>query len=548
MKTAPQNRIRFVRWASLATIAASFFLLLRVLPVDRLFEALQVWVGQLGFWGPAIFAVAYALAATLLLPASALTLVAGAVFGLGTGMAAVWVGATLTVALSFLIARYLARARVERIAKENPKFGAVDKALGEEGWKIVALMRLSPVFPFGLQNYLYGVSSIRFWPCVLASAVFMLPGTFLYVYFGYIGGQAAAAASGGGADTAKLALQGAGLAATVLVTLYIARIASRAVKKHAAVEEAPDGGGGRQAPASVRDAAMPAAAALLLFAAALYAYRHREALQGWFHPPVVELRETYANDRGAATVDHSAFDRVARAYVDERGFVDYASLNENAADLDAYLAVLADAPFARLDRDGKLALLINAYNAFTLRLILENYPVDSIEAIPEERRWTAVRWNLAGGVYSLDQIEHEWLRPNFREPRIHFALVCAAVGCPPLRKEAYVAGRLEAQLEDQARKLHGGERWLRFDEENGELALTRFYRWYRWDFAQAYGSPLAVVSRYSPAVKKALDGGRKITIRWLDYDWSLNERRAPPAAPVSRQVRRPRLGAAGAEE
>ncbi len=533
MSAARQNRVRYVRWASLATIAAAFLLLLRVLPVDRLFEALQVWVGQFGFWGPAIFAAVYAVAATLLLPASALTLAAGAVFGLGTGVVTVWAGAVMAVALSFLIARYFARARVERLAGENPKFGAIDKALGEEGWKIVALLRLSPVFPFNVQNYLYGVSSIRFGPCVIASAVFMLPGTFMYVYFGYIGGQAAAAASGGGADAAKLALQGVGLAATVLVTLYIARVASRAVKKHAAVGEEPavESGGEQPTPASLQGAAILAAAALLLFAAALYAYRHRAALKGWFHPPVVELRETYANDRGAATVDHSAFDRVARGYVDEEGFVDYAALNENAADLDAYIAMLAKAPFDRLDRDGKLALLINAYNAFTLRLILDNYPLDSIEAIPEERRWTAVRWNIAGGAYSLDQIEHEWIRPNFREPRIHFALVCAAVGCPPLRNEAYVAGRLETQLEDQTRKIHSGGRWFGFDEGKGEVSLTQFYRWYRRDFEQVYGSPLAAVSRYSTAVKKSLDGGRKLTILWLDYDWSLNERR--PSKTVS---------------
>ena len=175
MSAAWQGRIRYVRWASLLTIAAAFLLLLRALPVDRLFAALQAWVGHLGFWGPAIFAAVYALAATLFLPASALTLIAGAVFGLGTGVAAAWLGAVLAVVFSFLIGRYFARARVERIAQDNPRFGAVDKALGEEGWKIVALLRLSPVFPFNVQNYLYGVSSIRFWPCVLASAVFMLP-------------------------------------------------------------------------------------------------------------------------------------------------------------------------------------------------------------------------------------------------------------------------------------------------------------------------------------------------------------------------------------
>lgn len=292
MDAARQKRIRCIRWLSLLTIAAAVVLLLRVLPVDRLFAALQAWVGQLGFWGPAIFAAVYALAATLFLPASALTLIAGAVFGLGAGVLTAWAGAVSASALSFLIGRYLARARVERLARENPKFGAVDKALGEEGWKIVALMRLSPVFPFNVQNYLYGVSSIRFWPCVAAGAVFMLPGTFLYVYLGFLGGQAAAAA-GGDADGVRLALQVVGFAATVLVTLHIARVASRAVKKYAVEGENPAAGNGSKQPrpASVQGAAVLAASALLLFALALYAYCNRETLQGRFPAPAAEFRE-----------------------------------------------------------------------------------------------------------------------------------------------------------------------------------------------------------------------------------------------------------------
>lgn len=279
-----------MRRVSLLTIAAAAFLLLRALPADRLFAALQAWVGELGFWGPAIFAVAYALAATLFLPASALTLIAGAVFGLGAGVLTAWAGAVSAAALSFLIGRYFARARVERLARRNPKFGAVDKALGEEGWKIVALLRLSPVFPFNVQNYLYGVSSIRFRSCLPASAIFMLPGTFLYVYIGFLGGQAAAA--GEGVDAAKLALQAAGLAATALVTLRVGKVASRAVGKYAAAGEKPEAGGGeRTEPASARGAAAAAAFALLLSALALYVWWNREALHDWFPAPAAELRE-----------------------------------------------------------------------------------------------------------------------------------------------------------------------------------------------------------------------------------------------------------------
>ena len=120
------------------------------------------------------------------------------------------------------------------------------------------------------------------------------------------------------------------------------------------------------------------------------------------------------------------------------------------------------APIDELGRDERLALLINAYNAFTLRLILDHYPVASITDIPADQRWDAVRWRLAGETYSLNQIEHELVRPNFREPRIHFALVCAAVGCPPLRTEAYTGELLEEQLEGQTRYSHAHDRWLRY--------------------------------------------------------------------------------------
>jgi hypothetical protein len=96
-----------------------------------------------------------------------------------------------------------------------------------------------------------------------------------------------------------------------------------------------------------------------------------------------------------------------------------------------------------MGRNEKLALLINAYNAFTLKLIVERLPVQSILDIPAAERWDAVRWKVGGQVWSLKQIEHEQIRPKFTEPRVHFALVCAAVGCPPLRNEAYDASRLD---------------------------------------------------------------------------------------------------------
>lgn len=271
------------------------------------------------------------------------------------------------------------------------------------------------------------------------------------------------------------------------------------------------------------------AVCILALAAGLLAFLQADWLRAqflrWFGPPHVELEESYAGVEGGTVFDHSSFDQLLGQLVDADGFVDYAGLEGRSAELDNYIAVLAEAPFDQMARDERLALLINAYNAFTLRLILDYYPTDSIRDIPSAERWDAVRWTLAGGTYSLNQIEHELVRANFREPRIHFALVCAAVGCPTLRTEAYVGERLEEQLEDQTRHTHASERWVRYHPDDNTIELTSLYEWYKDDFEQVAGSILDYAARYRQDLAADLEAGREIRVRFLDYDWSLNEQR-----------------------
>ena len=224
-------------------------------------------------------------------------------------------------------------------------------------------------------------------------------------------------------------------------------------------------------------------------------------LTRWLGPPPVAAVEAYSGTPATATFDHSRLDALLRAHVDAEGLVDYAALGRESAALDAYLASLASAPFEELGRDEKLALLIDAYNAFTLRLILDHRPVASIKDIPSGKRWDDRRWTLAGETLSLNQIEHERIRPRFREPRIHFALVCAARSCPPLRAEAYVGQRLEAQLADQTRRVHSDERWVRFDPASGTLQLTKLYDWYGSDFLQAAPSVEEYAAAREPSVR-----------------------------------------------
>ena len=188
------------------------------------------WVDTLGVWGPIVFIVGYALATVAFIPGSLLTLAAGAIFGLGRGTFYVFIGAAIGSALAFLVARYLARSSIEHRLESHPRFAAIDQAVAKEGRKIVFLLRLSPIFPYNLLNYALGLTSVTFRDYVIAS-IGMLPGTFLYVYYGKALGSLAAVA--GGARVEKGAgywiVLGAGLLATLVVTTLVTRIAGRAL-------------------------------------------------------------------------------------------------------------------------------------------------------------------------------------------------------------------------------------------------------------------------------------------------------------------------------
>lgn len=190
------------------------------------------WVESLGWLGPLVFILGYAVATVAFIPGSLLTLAAGAIFGLVQGTLYTLVGATLGASAAFLVARYGARGWIERRIAGNARFAAIDRAVGKEGFKIVALLRLSPVFPFNLLNYSLGLTRVRFLDYLLAS-VAMLPGSLLYVYYGKAAGSLAAVAGGVKAERGPeywLTL-GLGLVATIAVTTVITRLAGRALRQ-----------------------------------------------------------------------------------------------------------------------------------------------------------------------------------------------------------------------------------------------------------------------------------------------------------------------------
>lgn len=524
LKLARENRRRGVRLIAWLAIAASVIALVRALPLERVLDLVQSQVVDLGALAPLVFGVAYFVAALLFVPGSALTLAAGAIFGLAIGTATVSVASTLAAGASFLIARYVAREKVKAMAESNRTFGAIDRAIADGGWRIIGLLRLSPAVPFSLGNYLYGLTPVKFWPYLLASWLAMLPGTFLYVYLGHVGRSAASGVEK--TNPWQTVLLIAGLIATVAVTVYITRLARKALRDSALEEpqSAPSSvkAGGDKEPKPVGRLLTTAA---VLIALAACAQANQTRLGSLFGPPKATLAEAYRDVAEGATFDHSALDALLHSYVHEGGFVDYKGLATQGAALNASIATLTTADVDSLGRDERLAFLINAYNAFTLRLILDFYPIASIKDISADKRWDAVRWNIAGTKYSLNQIEHELIRPKFAEPRIHFALVCAAIGCPPLRNEAYTGARLEEQLTEQAMHVHTQDRWIRVHAGRDEVELTSLYKWYAGDFEQMAGSVVDFAARYSPELAALVSDGKQPRVTYLDYDWSLNELR-----------------------
>ncbi len=212
------------------SVAASF------LPFAQWIETISGWVETLGPFGVVGFALVYAVATLLFMPGSVLTISAGLIFGVVLGMLAAWSGAVLGASLAFLVGRYLARSKIEQQTKNNEKFQALDEAIGKRGWKIIALLRLSPLIPFNISNYFYGITKVGFWPYVLASAAGMLPGTLLYVYLGAVG---KAGVSGGGAEQhspLQYVFFGIGLLVTIGVTIWVSRIAKQALTQSGAIK------------------------------------------------------------------------------------------------------------------------------------------------------------------------------------------------------------------------------------------------------------------------------------------------------------------------
>lgn len=213
-----------------------------------------------------------------------------------------------------------------------------------------------------------------------------------------------------------------------------------------------------------------------------------------------------------------------------KSHVRYGLLKASPRELETYIHRLSDVTRAEFDKfteSQKLSYLINAYNAFTLTLVINNYPVSSIKKIGS---WFSTSWKikffkLFGELHALDDIEHEMIRKWFNEPRIHFALVCAARSCPALRDEAYTAERLDQQLADAARNFLQDKDRNYFDASSKTLYLSSIFKWYGDDFNKSHGTARQFVSAFIGGTNEEvkLIADQATALEYLSYDWSLND-------------------------
>lgn len=236
-------------------------------------------------------------------------------------------------------------------------------------------------------------------------------------------------------------------------------------------------------------------------------------------------------------LDFTLWDKLLRQYVNEQGRVDYAAWKKEQPQVLAnWLSSLKQLDLkSDASRSEQLALWINLYNAFTIATILERYPIESIlPKVLGVPNWIAFLWffqhrvyDAFGKRYSLAEIEHQILRKDLQEPRIHFAIVCASVGCPLLRSQAYIPEQVETLLDEDARRFINNPDKVRYDSASGTLYCNKIFKWYRQDFLSVASSVPEYIRSYLETYEKQetdLPLTANTPIAYLHYDWSLNQR------------------------
>lgn len=248
-------------------------------------------------------------------------------------------------------------------------------------------------------------------------------------------------------------------------------------------------------------------------------------------------------------IDYTHYERVLSGFVNDRGMVDYHQLKNSRSELDQFMNALDNlepSTYQDWDQAEQLSFWINAYNAITLKTVIDHYPIqagflkslvyprNSIRQIPGV--WDTLEFSVLGRKLTLNEIEHEIIRKDFREPRIHLALVCASNGCPPLRDEPYRGAQIDVQLDDQVHRFLSDPENFRIVRKQNRIYLSSIFDWFRQDFAETYSVEmgfsggkkserpvLKFISMYLDAQDVQYLQEGKYRIEYIEYDWSLNE-------------------------
>ena len=259
------------------------------------------------------------------------------------------------------------------------------------------------------------------------------------------------------------------------------------------------------------------------------------------------LASTALADGAGTAVER--YDAALKAHVNGAGLVNYKALKADSSDLDAYLQSVGDltpTTYAAWSEAEKISFWVNVYNAYTLKAIITNYPIkssffksalypkNSIRQISGV--WDGLEWSVMGRKLTLDHIEHQEIRAKFNEPRVHAALVCAALSCPPLRNEAYRGDALEAQLDDQMRDWLADPTKFKIDRRDATVYLSQIFDWFGGDFVAKFGTAahfagfdeteravLNAASQYVSEADAEYMRTADIDLDYLSYDWTLNE-------------------------
>ena len=478
----------YVKLGLLTVLVLSGLFLVRLTPlaeyttwegVSRAFGVLQ---GSL--WAPLLFVMLYAGATALAIPGTILTLAGGALFGFFWGTVLNSIAANTGANLAFLVARVLGRDGIEQLF--GSRLEKLDAATAKHGFHSLLLFRLVPLVPFNALNFGSGITALR-WPTyALATVIGIFPGTVVYTMF-------ADALLQGSQEASRDALIRVAFSGGLLVFLsLLPKILKRFKMK------------------------IPGLTASLLMIAVggLTAQSH------------------------SGLMDHSAFSEVLERTV-HPPLVDYEALKADRKSLDDYLAEMAaidPTAVAMASQSDRLAFWINAYNACMLRQVVDHYPIqkntglfarvkNTIADRPENSVWqipdvfTRVHCRVMGEDRSQDQIEDEIIRP-MGDPRIHFAVNCAAMSCPPLQTWAFSGDHLDDELDGIVEAFVSNERHFRLEEgDRSVLTLNKVLDWYGEDFGGTEGLR-EFFSRY-------MDGDKAVSsdteIEFFEYDWTLND-------------------------